>query len=242
MADDSALEALLALQEVDATLDRLRHRRATLPERAELDASGAQAASIGRERAAVASERDALATREQALEDEMRTAETRAAEVERRMYSGTVSASRELSAMADDVAGLRARASDFEEQALEVLTEREPLDAQLADFDTRLAAIEAEMAHLHASLADGEAEVDRELAEVGARRGGLAAAVPEQLMPEYERLRARLGGVAVARLIGSRCDGCHLDLPATEVDRIRHQPAGAVVTCDNCGRILVRSS
>jgi uncharacterized protein len=59
------------------------------------------------------------------------------------------------------------------------------------------------------------------------------------LLATYERLRARLGGVGVARLVGTHCDGCHLTLSAVELDRVRHLPDGEVYTCEQCGRILV---
>ena len=56
----------------------------------------------------------------------------------------------------------------------------------------------------------------------------------------YERLRAKLGGVGAARLVGPRCSGCHLTLPATELDRLRKGSPDALVFCDQCGRILIR--
>ena len=31
-------------------------------------------------------------------------------------------------------------------------------------------------------------------------------------------LRAHLGGVGAARLVGDRCDGCHLTLPSVELE------------------------
>ena len=74
---------------------------------------------------------------------------------------------------------------------------------------------------------------------LSAQRPKTADAVPQQLLGTYERLRARLSGVAVARLIGGRCDGCHLTLPAVELDRIRHESAGTLEYCEQCGRILV---
>jgi hypothetical protein len=40
--------------------------------------------------------------------------------------------------------------------------------------------------------------------------------------------------------VAGSCSGCHLTLPAMEVDRIRKAPADEVITCDQCGRILVR--
>jgi uncharacterized protein len=238
---DPALEALLVLQDVDIALDRLRHRRQTLPERAQLKELAARSENLSAERAAVAAERDKLAAVEEGLEDEIRASDTRAREIERRMYSGEVSGSRELSAMADEVTSLRARSSDLEDRGLEILADREPLDGRVADFDTQLGDLEAAASKARSELTAAEVEVDRELEEQEARRVEAAADVPASLFPEYDRLRARLGGVAVARLVGSRCDGCHLTLPATELDRIRHQPPDAVVTCDNCGRILVRT-
>jgi predicted nucleic acid-binding Zn-ribbon protein len=46
--------------------------------------------------------------------------------------------------------------------------------------------------------------------------------------------------VGAARLVGGTCQACHLALPATEVDRIRHLPPDAMARCDHCGAILVR--
>ena len=37
-----------------------------------------------------------------------------------------------------------------------------------------------------------------------------------------------------------RCSGCHLALPATEIDRIKREAPDTIVLCDQCGRILVR--
>ncbi|MEZ5140978.1 MAG: C4-type zinc ribbon domain-containing protein [Acidimicrobiales bacterium] len=52
-------------------------------------------------------------------------------------------------------------------------------------------------------------------------------------------MRSQLGGVAVARLHGGACGGCHLQLPAAEVDRIKHLPEDQLATCEECGRLLV---
>jgi predicted nucleic acid-binding Zn-ribbon protein len=97
-------------------------------------------------------------------------------------------------------------------------------------------------AELSAAVQKIDAEIDRELVELAERRRSEAHRLPEALARRYEDLRSRLGGTGAARLVGDRCDGCHLTLPAMEVDRIRHLPPDAVVTCDQCGRILIRAS
>src|SRR5438445_123736 len=89
-------------------------------------------------------------------------------------------------------------------------------------------------------LAEATEAIDAELAGELDARAIAAKAVPPDLLEQYERLRARLGGIGAARLVGNSCGGCHLTLPATELDRIRHLPPDAVALCDQCGRILVR--
>ena len=67
----------------------------------------------------------------------------------------------------------------------------------------------------------------------------LAARVAPELAASYERLRAKLGGIGAAHLVGGACSGCHLQLPAGELHRLRHATPDSVVYCDQCGRILV---
>jgi predicted nucleic acid-binding Zn-ribbon protein len=92
---------------------------------------------------------------------------------------------------------------------------------------------------LLATIAEAEVSIDAELATQTAQRADDASRLPEPLLSEYESLRARLGGVGAARLTGDLCGGCHLSLPAVEVDRIRHLPPDTLVHCDECGRLLV---
>ena len=70
-------------------------------------------------------------------------------------------------------------------------------------------------------------------------RDELAGATPAELAAQYDRLRARLGGIGAARLVNGACTGCHLALAATELDRIRRAQADTVLFCEQCGRIVV---
>jgi predicted nucleic acid-binding Zn-ribbon protein len=234
------LQALLELQAVDTAIDQRIHRRANLAERKALDDvdQRRQRALAVLDQAAAA--RDEVSVRQEALEAELAATERRSGEVSRRLYGGTVSASRELQAMSEEVDSLKARSSGLEDALLEVLEEREPIDALVAGRESELASIDAERARTLEALAEAEAVVDEEIAKLESKRADAVTKVPEQSLSRYERLRSRLGGVAVARLVGDRCDGCHLSLPATEIDRIRHLPAGELITCDQCGRMLVR--
>jgi predicted nucleic acid-binding Zn-ribbon protein len=231
---------LLALQDRDTAIDRLQHRLAHLEQRVALDELAKAATARSARRAEVQGRLATAAAAQKALEDDLATTETRIAEIDKRMYSGTVSASRDLQAMADEVAHLKERVSTLEEQVLEAMDVREPVDAELGAIDAEAAAADQDAERLRGEVAEAEAAINAELATERAAREEAAAAVPEALRKEYEKLRAKLDGVGAARLSGNQCTGCHLTLPATEVDRIRHAPEDEVAYCDNCGRILVR--
>ncbi len=235
----SDLEALLALQDLDTHLDQERHKRDHLPERAELADLDRQRGQRQAARAEAAVLLDEVASRQEAAERELRATEDRVVQVNARLYGGTVSASRELQALAADVDGLKKRASELEDRVLSLMEQREPFDAAVAAVDAQLGELEVRRLQLVESLASSEAETDADLARLSAQRPSLVDAVPKQLLDVYDRLRARLEGVAVARLTGGRCDGCHLSLPAVELDRIRHEAAGTLEYCEQCGRILV---
>ncbi len=236
----SPFEALLAVQGHDTVIDQLAHRRATLPERTALRDAEAAIAALDAERAEVEGQLDEIAAREADAERQIAASEERIATIDRRMYSGEVTASRDLQAMAHEIDTLKARVSSLEDVALAALDEREPFDARLAALDARRAELVASAVALQAAIAAAEVALDADLD--GERRSRQAAAegVAPDLLRTYESLRARLGGVGAARLEGGRCTGCHLSLPATELDRIRHEPPEALVFCDQCDRILVR--
>jgi predicted nucleic acid-binding Zn-ribbon protein len=143
--------------------------------------------------------------------------------------------------MANDVESLRRRASELEDRVLGFMEEREPLDKQVGEHDARLEQLSQHRGELSVRLHAAEADLDASLSLLQAQRQEAAGGIAPQLLAAYERLRDRLSGVAVARLVGGRCDGCHLSLPAMELDRIRHESAGSLEYCDQCGRILVIS-
>jgi predicted nucleic acid-binding Zn-ribbon protein len=235
-----AFEALIALQEIDIALDQTRHRRQHLPARAELTDVARQRAELAVRRQRAIVPRDELAGRQSHLEDDLASTEKRSREVSTRLYSGQVSASRELQALAADIQSLNQRASDLEDSILAVLEEREPLDAVVSAIDAAGADLDRRETVALAELTEGERIVDAESADLDHKRQAAAPLVPDDLRAIYERLRPRLGGIAAARLIGRHCGGCHLELPAQELDGVRHLPPDAIAYCDQCGRILVR--
>ena len=237
MAGD--LEALLAVQELDLSADQLRHRRETLPARAAATARRTELARVDRASATAQERHHDLIRSQSRLEDEIETVRDKAGQVERTMYGGTVRNPRELMDLQEEISALGRRQRALEDQELEIMELLEPVESELASLHDDRASAQADLDRLEAELAEQEAVIDAELAELAERRLAAMAPVAPAVLDEYERLRKAFGGIGVARLIGSSCSGCHLTLPAVEVDQIRRGEAGPMVHCSQCGRLLV---
>ena len=236
-----ALQRLLEVQDEDTHGDQLRHQRENHPLRAELAAIRHQSDELEFRLAGERERLGALAGRQSELEAEAGASRSRIEAIEKRMYSGEVGAPRDLQAMAEEVEGLRGRISRLEDVTLEVMEEREPVDVLVAQLEGELAGLFDRLSHAESDLGAAEADLSAQEGDHAERRRQLAAGVPADLLDRYERLRQRLGGVGVARLVHGSCGGCHLTLPATELDQLRRAPPDAVLTCEQCGRILVRA-
>ena len=127
----TAFDDLLVVQEHDTAIEQLLHGRATLPERGRLEAVGERLMALEATAAEIGGERDEVARHQQKLEDELASLEEKLVMLEKRMYSGSVTAPRELQAMQTDSEALKRRQSALEDQVLESMAEREPLDARL---------------------------------------------------------------------------------------------------------------
>lgn len=236
----SDLDHLLDLQANDTTADQLRHRRATLPERAEITRLEQSVAERRRALTEPADQRAGLGREQKRLEDEIATISTKITSVDAQLYGSSLTSPKEAQALQADLESLQRRRSALEDEVLEVMEQIEPLDEILAAEEATLLEIGAEIERVRVTLAEHEVELDAELADVVADRAGLVSRVPADLVAEYERLRPLHGGVAVARLSGATCMGCHISLAAAEVDQLRRQPADAIVHCPDCGCLLVR--
>jgi predicted nucleic acid-binding Zn-ribbon protein len=236
----TVFDDLLRVQEHDTAADRLRHRRQTLPELAELAASEDELAGVEAALADVVEQAGDAARTQRRLEGELAAVEAKVAELDTRLYSGAITVPRELQALQGEGAALRERRSALEDEVLEAMGRREPLDAEVIALGRRRQELDAAGARLRVAVAEAQAEVDRELAaELDARKVAAGDIAPD-LSALYEQLRSRLGGIAAAPLVNGRCGGCHLALPATEVARLRKEPPETLVRCEQCERILVR--
>jgi predicted nucleic acid-binding Zn-ribbon protein len=232
-------DTLIRVQDHDTALDQLHRRIEAMPERIALAGLRERQGALRVAMAEVQAEVDDLAGRQAALEERIGVSAKRRHELEARMQSGAVSASKDLQAVDHEVTQLAERQRSLEDEELVLMEEEEPLDQALAAHRATAAELETEAARLSEAAAASEVELRAAIEVEMAARTEAAKGLPADLAERYERLRSHLGGVGAARLVGNRCDGCHLTLPSVEIERLHHLTADSFATCPQCDRILV---
>jgi predicted nucleic acid-binding Zn-ribbon protein len=231
--------ALLALQDADLAFDRLTHQLEHHPIASRLRELEARRTLLAKQVAEIERVAATARERQRQLEAEISAGDSRVQAIEARLRSAAAGSFRDQGAMAGEIDSLRHRKLELEDQELVVMEELEPLDLGLERIGTEDAGLLEERSTLDGELLAATGDLERDRGVLSSGRGALAADVSPELLAEYERLRARLGGIGAARVVRGACSGCNLALSATELDHLRHAPDGTISHCEQCGRILV---
>jgi hypothetical protein len=237
-----AVTALLELQDIDSTRDRLHERREHLPLKGDLTEANSRIADVKAAIDRVQHEADALEREEKRVEEEVRLIEEKIATEEDKMYSGRVINPREVAALQDEVRMLRTKKSPLEEKGLEELEARDQLLAERARLEEELAELQSEAEEISKRIDAAIGEIDRELDGEDSKRAEVLAKIPADAVELYEEIRPNKKGVGVGALSNGMCTACREALSAVEVDRIKRrarEDGEWLFRCEHCRRLLV---
>ncbi len=165
----------------------------------------------------------------------------------------------ELLAEKDQITKVEARLPEIQTQKEYVAVLKEIDMAKKASLDTqgKIAEKGRELAELQADLDEKQVELtalteknDARQAEVAAlfkasdeksiarkaTRDSLAKDLPNSLLSKYQRIFARRGGLAVARVVDGACLGCNMQLPPQQYNRLHR--GTELQSCPHCNRLL----
>ncbi|MFH8437063.1 zinc ribbon domain-containing protein [Streptomyces sp. NPDC018007] len=233
---------LLDVQALDTRLAQLAHKRTSLPEHAEIEQLGSDLAQLRDLLVASTTEESDTAREQTKAEQDVDQVRQRAVRDQQRLDSGAVSSPKDLESLQREIASLAKRQGDLEDVVLEIMERREAAQERVTELTERVSAVQAKVDDATARRDAATAELDAEAATVAKDRRVVAEAVPADLMKLYDKLRAQQGGVGAARLYQRRCEGCRLELNMAEVNEVKAASPEAVLRCENCHRILVRTS
>ncbi|MGZ4495007.1 MAG: zinc ribbon domain-containing protein [Nocardioides sp.] len=230
------------MQELDSRLDQIRHQLRTLPETSQLTALATERAALEDQVRDARIRVDDLAKEQRKADADVEQVKTRRKRDQDRMDAGQVTNPKDLARMQQELVSLDRRISNLEDEELEVMEQLEAAQAELAELTARAEAVDAQTAELADSRGKKAAALEAEAADLTRQRGPVADGVPKDLLALYTKVRDQKGGVGAAPLRARRCGGCSLELNAADMGVIAKAPTDEVLRCEECNRILVRTS
>lgn len=228
---------LLEVAELDARIRHADGRRRNPPQAERVQALLARRQELSQELSTRLGARDDLRAELARIESDVALVDARRARDAERL--ATSSNAKEAQGLESELASLARRKGDLEDAELEVMERLEVADAAVAEQEALIAETNAEGAALSAEAKRVVAEATAAFEAATRDRAAVAGATPPELLAFYERVATRSSGAALLRR--GTCEGCRMVLAGTDLQAVRSASVDAVLTCPECGCILVRT-
>jgi predicted nucleic acid-binding Zn-ribbon protein len=123
-----------------------------------------------------------------------------------------------------------------EDRILELMTESEPLDANVKKAEVALKqekiVVEEEKTRARKRTAEDQGFIDQHRTH----RAEIVGQLPKETVLIYDRVRLKSGGVAIAEVINSRCQACQITIRPQYLQDLRK--GTELMRCEQCGRFL----
>jgi predicted nucleic acid-binding Zn-ribbon protein len=231
---DQAL-ALLALQDADLELMRLRKQLDELPEKRsilEIRAKRRQVETI-RSKAELLVQK--LQAKLRGHRDELATLTEKIDAEQSKLMSTTDH--RQVQALSREIDGLKRRREKVETDSAEIAGRVEKAETQAATIDAELERIDAREKELIAVFQQEGGSIQQRIVKLEADRATYAGGLDADLLARYEDARASKSGIGVGRLESSGCTACRMALPAERVAEL--ESGEDIGVCPACRRLIV---
>jgi predicted nucleic acid-binding Zn-ribbon protein len=232
---------LLEISKLDERLSQLEHKTKSLPEHAEIATLDARAKVVGNLIVAAQTECSDIGREVARAEIDVEQVRTRLARDETRLNAGQ-GTPKELEAMQHEVATLSRRQAELEEIELEILERLEQSQKYLAESQREINELNEKKVALEATRDGALTEIAKESSVAKEMRGILTSQIDPAFLALYAKISESVKGIGAAELHQRRCQGCRLEINATDIGRFREASADEVLRCEECRRILIRTA
>jgi predicted nucleic acid-binding Zn-ribbon protein len=227
---------LVEVAQLDARIRQADHARKNPPQAGRVQELLGRRQELSQELGARLGARDDLRTELARIESDVAVVDARAARDAQRLAASTNP--KEAQGLESEIGALARRKSDLEDAELGVMERLEEADAAVAEQEALIAETNAAGAELSAEGKRAVAEATAAFDAATRDRSAVAGAVAADVLALYDRVAVRSAGAAFLRR--RTCEGCNMVLAGTDLQALRQAAEDVVVTCPECGCILVR--
>ena len=177
-----------------------------------------------------------LKTEQQDIELVVSSLETRIQDIDRKLYSGSTSNSKELISFQDDSKMLNRQKNQEEEKLLDIMGLVEESEVRYQAELSRFQNAEKEWTLEEKRLSDESNQIGELVTTLESETVKIIETMVGEELQLFRTLQSSKG-TAVAKVEQGICRGCGVTLPSGEVQKIRG--ATSLIRCPGCRRILI---
>lgn len=228
---------LLDVAELDRRIQQAEHARTTPAQGPRINELVKERQAQLQELRALTGARDDAHTELRRLESDVKVVEQRRTRDAERLATSTNA--KDAQALERELASLAKRVSNLEDMELDVMGRVEEAEAAVATQQAFVDTTTAEGSELTAQAKAAVAAATTEHDQLSRDRAAIVSELPAELLADYTRRASR--GIGVGLLRRGTCEGCRMMLSGTDLNQIRQAAPDSVLTCPECGAILVRT-
>ncbi len=229
----SRISTLYRLQELDTEIDnnlaRIKEINAILADNAELtDAREAREraeAALKEARAVNSSANHTVVSQREKIEQN-----------DKKLYGGAVTNPKELEELQLESESLKKYLVTLEDRYLETMLELDETEASHIAARDAFDLLEAKTLSDHADLDEERSSLTAAIENREQEKEAVLPDIKPEDIEQYDRLRSRLNGIAVAVISDGSCSACGLDQVRSKLQEIR--TGNVIIQCAQCTRIL----
>lgn len=144
---------------------------------------------------------------------------------------------KEMDALNHEIEKFSEESGSLEEELLTAMDNLSILEAEIEKGKEKLADEKARGANELNTMQERIARFTEEKSKHQNEYDGLMPDLPVQQKGRFTKLAASDGGIAIVKVDGGVCGGCHFNVPAAEASNIND---GELGVCSNCGKFLYK--
>jgi uncharacterized protein len=225
---------LYELQKIDTTSQKIRRRLGQLKSLL-TESDDVKTARVHTE--TLHQQQQEWHVKQKTAELEVQSLTDRIAESENRLMGGQVRNPKELESLQISIEAMQRQRSAIETLSVEALLKAEDLTGQLVSAREHFQSVQETWSAGQSELMEEEAKLKRGYLHLKKQRELITESIDKSLLQQYEQMRERKGGVAVAAIENESCSACNVKTPSGVLSTLRSQ-SDRVILCPSCGRIL----
>jgi len=171
------------------------------------------------------------------LEDSVDTHEEKIKSNESKLFSGTITDSKELSNYQEEIQMLKNANSKLEDEILAIMEEQDMIKPVIEASKEEIAELDSIVLRIRNEMDEKLEGLKHNIEGLKKRKDDVVSRIPGDYLKKYNDLKTKKGGIAVSIIKDNFCNVCNMEIPSIETERFVE--SDQVYRCPICGRMSV---